>query len=355
MADANALFKIITSSVAAILLFSGFAIIFKQYIQKKYRPSLYLSIVWLGFALEAMFDTMRLGYLAEGEINDFFLSLSYLSLAPAFLAVLALVDSVSRDTIEPKRFAVLVFVLSINSILLFMPHDNSTTSPSYYIVISVGLVMSIASFIMYVRIYAGVPRDLKLAAKINLAGAFIVSFVYVVLNIFEMTIPSTFPPISRIFEATGAMIQAIIFSRYEQLFYVLPFKTQRLIVFNTRNGISIFSHDWSKGNQLIDEDLFSSMLQGMSMIINESIKKGNVQEIKMEQGVLLISHDATHPVASVLIASKSALVLNQGLAVFARKFVAKYEPSLTSNENVEDFKNATDLVRECFPFIPQFD
>ena len=75
----------------------------------------------------------------------------------------------------------------------------------------------------------------------------------------------------------------------------------------------------------------------------------------MENGVILISHDATHPVASVLIASKSSLVIHEGLASFARKFVERYENELDTLDASKIGQDAVELVKECFPFIPSFD
>jgi hypothetical protein len=359
MIDAGSEFKIITGCLAAAILFYGFVIIMKQYIVKHYRPSLYLAIAWLGFFIEALFASIRLFFPEDPELMLLFQKLSYAGLGPGFLGILAVGDSISRDAIESKRFAILIFVLGITTFMLFMPLDARTIMYPNIIVISIGVVISNMLLVLYIRIHRIVPSKLKRLAFINIIGAFLVSGLYVILRIAEIIMEKVnpeifFPPIARLIEAVGAVIQTSILSRYEQLFYVLPFKTQRLIVVGTRNGISLYTHDWLKSD-IIDEDLFSSILQGMSLIVNESLKKGKFQEIKMEKGVLLISHDATHPIACVLIASKSSQVLHDGLATFARKFVKKYEPYLNQPENLDIFHDASELVQECFPFIPQME
>ncbi len=91
------------------------------------------------------------------------------------------------------------------------------------------------------------------------------------------------------------------------------------------------------------------------MLVNESVRKGNVQEIKMEQGVLLIHQDNKHPVASVLVASKSSRVLRDGLAAFNHKFVDRFGQYLDKNVSIEVFSDAKKLVESCFAFIPVFD
>lgn len=355
MFDVYILSKFFFGQIAAWLLFVGFMIIFRQYLKKKYRPSLYLAIAWFGFFFEAFFGSISLAFESGSGFELILLKISYTSLIPGFLGVLAVIDSISRDNIDPKRFTVLVFVLGANSIVIWLPLDANFISIPYYIVISIGFVISIANLFLYVQIYRKVPPYLKRLAFFSVIGAFFVAILYVTVNILETVLGRNFPPISRLFEATGALIQACVFSKYVQLFYVLPFKAQKLIVFDTSKGLSLFTHEWSKPDKFIDEDLFTSILHGMSMIVNESLDKGNVQEIKLEQGVLLISHDSTHPVASVLIASKSSRVLRDGLADFSHKVVEKFESNINNMEFPDNSQEIVDdLVKSCFPFIPQF-
>jgi hypothetical protein len=353
MIDEGTWFRIITGCIAAGLLLAGFLIIFKQYIQKHYRPSLYLSIAWLGFFLEAFFSSIRLLF-EDVQTMLLLQKLSFIGLAPGFLGIMATGDSISRDGVEARRFSILVFVLGINTILLLLPLDEKTIMIPNIIVISIGVVISNSLLALYIRIYLNVPQQLKRLAFPNIVGAFLIAVLYVVLRIIEIALPNSIPPVARVVEAIGALIQAGIFSRFEQLFYVLPFKAQRLTVVGTKKGMSIFNFDWSKSD-IIDQDLFSSILHGMSMIMNESLKKGNFQEIKMEKGVIIINQDATHPVACVIIASKSSQVLQEGLTNFARKFARKFENQLDHFDNPSIVKEARELVNECFPFIPQFD
>ncbi len=352
--DLYSLFQTIAGAIAASMLAAGSMIVFKQFVKKKYRPSLYLSIAWLGFCLEALLATISLIAKANDEPDDFFLRLSYFCLAPGFLGVLAVVDYISRDGIEPRRFVIVVLILGLNTVILFLPFEEMVLSISYYIVIGLGLIISTYTFILYIKIYRSVPMYLKHSASMNLLGSFCVSVLYVITNILEVAFPGSFPPISRLFEAAGALIQTIAFAWHEQLFYILPFKAQRLIVYDTEKGISLFVHDWSREGQLIDEDLFSGILQGVSMLVNESIQKGHVQEIKMERGVLLINHDNIHPIAFVIIASKSSQVLNDGLATFRRIFVQRFESKFGEKERTDQFEAARELVTKCFPFVPQF-
>ncbi|MEX2680092.1 MAG: hypothetical protein Q6373_000700 [Candidatus Sigynarchaeota archaeon] len=346
--------QVVTGITATSMLAAGFVLIFKQFVEKRYRPSLYLSIAWLGFVFESLFDTLHVIAQINGESSVLLLRISYLSLAPGFLGFLAFVDSIYRDEIEAKRFAAVVFFLGITTILLFIPDDELALNISYNLVISLGLLLSIYAFILTIKIYRNVPASLKRAAGINVLGSINVSILYVVFNVFQVSLPGAFPPISRLFEAAGALIQTIVFAKNVQLFNILPFRIQRLIVYDTKNGFSLFVHDWFKEGNVIDENLLTGILHGISMIVNESIQKGNVQELKMERGVLLINHDNVHTLAFVIIASRSSLVLNQALAAFRRKFVERFGSNLDMKQSSNGYESAKNLVKESFPFIPQY-
>ena len=77
-------------------------------------------------------------------------------------------------------------------------------------------------------------------------------------------------------------------------------------------------------DNLIDHDLFSGMFQGISLILNEAVGKGNVREIVLDEGILLIKRSKKHPVACVLIVSKSSKSLRQALNAFSEKFFKEF-------------------------------
>ncbi len=353
MIEPQSALQIVTGLTAAGALFAGFAIIQRQYVLKHYQSSLYLAITWFGFFLEALFGSLSKLF-NDVLVGQMLLRLSYIALVPAFLGVLGLVDSLYREKIELRRFSVVLLVLGLNCVLLVTQPLSSTVPISYYILVTVGLVMSMASYVIYIRIYKHAPLGLKRSAKINLIGAFGVSFLYVIVNVLESTMPGAFPPISRIFEAGGALTQAMIFARHEQLFYILPFKTQRLLVLDSDSGIAVFSHDWSKKNPIISNEMLSGMLKGMSMIINEAVGKGKVLEFKLARGVLLICHDTSLPFTGILISSRPVKVLNQGLSLFVRRFAEQFKQNLSTGDARKPVGDPTSLVYDCFPFVPQY-
>jgi hypothetical protein len=348
--------RIIFGSLSAALQCVGFVYIFRNYLKKKYKPSLYMAIGWFCFMFEAGFYAIKYCFDVGSDLHNFFNLLENLSLLPGFLGMLALMDSVSRDAIDPRKFSIAMLALGADAMLfILLFNDPDLVVLPIIIMANIGLVVGLGWLYFCIMIYKNVPASLKRPALIVIVGALFVSVMYVVSNRYISGLSKYIPSIDRIFQAVGALLLAVIFAKYDQLCYVLPFKTQRIVTFGTTNGVSLFTYSWHTPETLIDEDLFSSMLQGVSMIVNESLKKGNVQEIKMEKGVLLINRDPKYPVASVLIASKSSRVLRDALTTFNRKFVEKFGQHLDKNESIEVFKGAKDLVDSCFSFIPVFE
>ncbi|NMC04877.1 MAG: hypothetical protein GYA24_06685 [Candidatus Lokiarchaeota archaeon] len=348
--------RIAFGTLSATLLGVGLICILRNYARKKYRASLYMGIGWSGFMLEAAFYAMKYFFLKESEPHLLFNLLENMSLVPGFLGMLALIDSVSRDAVDPRKFSAVMLVLGADAMMFILLFNNSSlVIVPTLIVISVGLVVGLAWLYFCIMIYKKVPASLKRPALVNVLGALLVSVLYVVTNKYVSGLSAIFPSLDRMLQSIGALLHAITFARHDPLYYVLPFKTQHLVTFDTRNGIALYRHSWHVPDRMIDEDLFSSVLQGMGVIIHEALKKGNLEEIKMENGYLLIRRHLDVPIASVLVTTKPSRVLRDALAAFNQQFVNKYSASLSKNVAIETFKAANSLVKACFSFIPDFD
>ena len=144
------------------------------------------------------------------------------------------------------------------------------------------------------------------------------------------------------------------FIREPRLAYILPFKAERLLVLETIGGIPLYSHTWDTGSNLIDEDLFSGMIQGVSVIVRESINKGDVQEIKIAEAILLMKRDENHPVICVLVANKASKFLRDALDGFAKQFFKMFSKGFNNPTLVSQFYGASKLVEQFFPFVPKY-
>ena len=100
------------------------------------------------------------------------------------------------------------------------------------------------------------------------------------------------------------------------------------------------------------EDLFSGMLQGVSLIIKEAVGKGDINEIRMDNAAILIQRSHQYDVASILVTTKISKALRRGLHAFMQQFESTFTDQLRRPGEVSQFRKATPLVEASFPFVP---
>ncbi|MHA1731906.1 MAG: hypothetical protein ACTSU5_08175 [Promethearchaeota archaeon] len=153
----------------------------------------------------------------------------------------------------------------------------------------------------------------------------------------------------------GAFLTSAAFVLEPKLAFVLPFRAAHLAVIDDHTGIPVFTYTWGRGASGFDGDLFSGMMHGVSMIVGESVKRGELEEIVMTRAVLIVQHSDDYPASCVLVASNSSKVLRNTLRDFTRHFFAEYGPHLKTPNNLTPFRGAVRLVREYFPFVPEYE
>jgi hypothetical protein len=98
------------------------------------------------------------------------------------------------------------------------------------------------------------------------------------------------------------------------------------------------------------------MMQGISAILGESLKKGNVNEIILDKAHLLIEHTSENEeTACILVATKSTIGLRTALSKFIYLFVNEFDPILADVNETRQFDRASVLVDKCFPFVPEYE
>ena len=158
--------------------------------------------------------------------------------------------------------------------------------------------------------------------------------------------------ISELSFALGILLITGTFLYQPGLLFILPFKTSRLGVFNEK-GVPLFSHQWiSTEDDPISELYFTEMQEGVSTILSESLKQGNVREIHLEKSILIINRHKNF--SFVLLTAQTSKLLITALNTFSEKFVTKFEELLAKSVFIdpEDHATASTIVSECFPFLP---
>jgi hypothetical protein len=200
------------------------------------------------------------------------------------------------------------------------------------------------------RIYIKAPPSLKRNASLVLSGVFLFTLVSSILTLIGRNTP--YKGIHLLTESAGLLIVTLGWYRNPRLTYILPFKAIRLNVIDGKSGIPLFNYVWNKSEDIQDEMLYAGMLQGISLIVKESINRGEVQEIKLENGVLLVQREQVNKTIVVLLSTRSSKYLRECLSKFLFRFCIRFQTELTESTIVENFLPAREIVEDVFNFLP---
>jgi len=97
------------------------------------------------------------------------------------------------------------------------------------------------------------------------------------------------------------------------------------------------------------------MIQGITGILKESLKRGDVQEIRMADAIIIAYRNPDYPVAFILVATRPTRSLRDSLKLFSEQFCSKFHTYFANPTKEEQFSGAEDLVTACFPHVPVYD
>ncbi|MHA1732292.1 MAG: hypothetical protein ACTSU5_10125 [Promethearchaeota archaeon] len=347
--------------VATIPEFVATCISLAWFVRLKYRHFLYMFVTWLFLALGNLL--IALSYLL---LDVELYRVGILASVPLLFSIMVMVDSISRDGVDPKK----LFLVTVTSSLMFaFAFEEGTVTLHESLLGEVGPTMlgrfSVAGSVVFLlaglmwlyymaKVDAGAPAELKGQAHINLVGAclagpgsiaaFATGFVWVV------------PGTDYLLIGIGALLTAYSFGRQPKLGYVLQFKVYRLIAIDRTASIPLFTHTWY-AEGLGDETLFTGAFQSICAIFDETLGRGLVQEVKFESGILILQSVEDFPVAFILITSKSTPVLRNALKQFAIEFAKRFSGVVKGGlaNEIGQFGVAVDIVGDAFPFVVQYD
>ena len=310
-------------------------------------------------------------------ISTFLLALSYLYLdtplyrlalladAPITFSIMLLVDSISRQSIDPKKLLIVTIVSTCLVVFSFDPtaviinkdffgESTPALSGRFDLAGSALFLLSGLFWLYYMaKIYLNAPVTIKRDSLINLLGAIIAGpgAALAFASGFVWILPGT----DYVCISIGALTCAYAFTKQPKLGYVLPFKVYRLMTINTTSGLALYTYEWDKENPL-DNQLFSAALFGISSILNESLGRGIIREIQFEQGILILQQLPDYPVFFVLIANESRPILKSALNLFSKGFSNKYSAELVEqNLELSKYQESDQIVQNTFPFVVDYN
>ncbi|MFX1511776.1 MAG: hypothetical protein ACFFCQ_04255 [Promethearchaeota archaeon] len=353
--------EVIVGFVSLIPVSIGLLLTAYHFWIEKNRSLLFLMLSWFCLTIWILFEVLSYLFL------DKFLFRTHNNvLIPLAIFIALLSDSISRDSIEPIKIA----VISVVSVLLFifslepdsviidqfrngdetfaMTGDLRIAASTQALIIGLTLVYYMG------KIHLNSPKNLKFYSSLNLAGASLMGIVSSIFVALELTME--IPGVTLATISIGSLFISIAFISQPKLAFVLPFRAMKLTVVEINSGIPLYTHSWSKKVELIDDTVFSGMISGLSSFINIALGKGNVREIHLDQAILLLERIGQFPVAFVLFASKSSPSLRNALNLFAERFTKEFSQHYSAKiVDADKYKTAADLVLSCFPFVPDWD
>src|SRR5271157_1457815 len=307
---------------------------FVNYAKQKHRSFIF-------FAVNCLFSSAAFFVYAIAQlVGDLSIAATY---APMFgvgtgVAIVFFVDAFSRDTIDPVKLVILTACST-----------GAVVFQNYFFLIGLQVFSMVIWLYYSIQIHIHAPAYAKAQSRLNLVGVAIfimgslwgsLSYAAVLLTPGDLlsTLMTNIPwylimGVSYILIVIAIMQMPIIVS-------ILPFTAMQVSVIDTVKGIALFTHNWVKRDELLDEDLFSSMLSGIAMILNEGMKQGDVREIELDNAKLILKQNEQHHVAFALVASKSTKSLRTSLSSFADNFIEQFSKHFGNQIDTSQFQPA---------------
>jgi len=335
-------------------------IVLKQYFKKKYLHYFILTQISLFMALFIIFNALSYLFLSP----NLFRICVYVLDADVFFAII-LVDLIRSESIDPIKISIASVLITAS---VFFSLDPNAIIVDYFPNGELGVfqsgILPIVNTFVYLyagglaifytaKIFWNTPEKLKVFSGLYLLGMLIIGIGGVIT--FALRLPLVIPAIHSVIYATMAIVTAIPLTFKPELAFILPFKATKLTIMETKGGIPIFSYSWSKRHPFIEEDLYTGILHGFGLVLNEALQKGNIREIHLDNAILITRRSEQYPIVCVLVATKSTRTLRYALNSFMERFCSEYSQYFEKLSNIDPFQSASNLVNDRFSFIPVYD
>jgi hypothetical protein len=353
MVSPENLLLIVSTSIAGSFTLIG-GIITLLYAKKRKNRIIYLfSANWFFQAAQWYLIGM-----AHFTYSTILMAMAYIPQCIGVLCVFVFIELIEEERVHPVKISILTLIITLYLVFTFLP-GSMEIIPDYGVhIIGACRIFQIIFLLYYMFIYfdwsyktwKNAPLDMRGLANQLLIGSIIFSFVSLIFYMIG-SILRTFNAITFIVHNAGAFITIIVIRKEPKIIHVLPFKAYRLVVFETKGGIGLFSHDWADIKE-VEKGFFSMMFQAVGSVLNEILNKGNVRDIHLDEAVLLVQHDKNYPIASVLITSKSSKSLRDSLKNFHDQFISQFSTHFDAFHNLNKFRDAQKIVKQVFGYVP---
>ncbi|MFX0101300.1 MAG: hypothetical protein ACFFCS_17130 [Candidatus Hodarchaeota archaeon] len=353
---------------ASVILGFNFILMIREFYRDKFKKNLFMALGYL-FGVSWSF----LGALSHLFMSKLFFQVAVWSIGGMAFFVTFSLDFLASESIDARKVIVISFLFSGSIFSSFEKNSvievtyptgehGLNWSGTFEITGSlVALVFLLFVFYYYLQIFRKSPQNLKKYSALLLLGGFffMLSPVFATVPIAPDGKPlhNIIPGVFALVISIGGSIVSVVFVKQPTLAFILPFKAHRLTIIDNDAGIAIFSHTWSTGRDMMNEELYSGMLQGIGAIMKEAIKRGDIRQIETDQACILLEHDKQFPITCAIVATNPSPSLKSALVSFITRFIQEYSGFFSDDRAIHEisrFKDASNLVKECFYFIPEY-
>jgi len=350
------LLLVLSTLITGTLVAIGGTITFIYAFKNKNRLIFLFSAMWLMYAVFWFMDAAA-HYLYS-------IPLMALAIVPQLIGVpciIIFIELSTKEHVSPVKFSILMIIEALVFLVTFYVPNNWEIIPGYGIhnkgILRIVQIIYLFYFMIFYVLWSfqtwrKAPADLKRLTSYLLFGSTIFSIVTGVLYAIGSLI-KVFNAIGFFVNGIGAFITILVILKDPRIIYILPFKAYRILVVDTIASVALFKYDWAKAGE-VEENIFTMMIQAIGSVLDDILKKGDVQEIQMDRAVILINHNNENSIASVLIASKSSKSLRYGLKRFNEEFVTQFQKTLEDSRKVSDFVEGSKIVEQVFGFVPSY-
>lgn len=351
--------------LALIYMIISVMLLIYNYLKNKHIHMLYLLLAWLSYLINHVFNIIlslypnieRQLFMLLGFIDNFFL-------INAAIFIVLFGESISRKIPSNKILIWLSLFIGfysyssyLNYIIfnpIIIPADvhllnfHAQVSSFLILLITSGLLLAYYLF----KIYRVAPFKLKKYTFLSFIGGILFGIVTPILVIINFILDQD-SGLSILLGSIGMLtIVTTVFIKNPKLAFILPFKVMRLSVVNSGSGTLLFSHNWKSGKEIKDDDIVSMMFQGIITILKESLGKGDLQELNLENAVVIAQKSIQFPIVYILIATSTSKSLRNGLNSFIKHFELKFFNMIENAIDLSVFSSASKIVLQSFSFLP---
>ena len=336
---------------AIFFIIAGFLLLF-QYFKTKNKLLLIFSVAWILWGFSYSLDA-----LADWYYNPIFTQLSYIPQSISVLLLTIFFNLLKKDNFNIGQH-IFSIILGLAHVISGWLPNSIEIIPEYGIHVIgtsriVQIIMLLYIMTMFIswnyQIIKATPPNLKGSTKLLTIGVFIQNVVTFIMYIIG-TFSDYFGATVFMVQSLGALFVVIVLIKEPKLLYILPFTAYKFIITCNKDGEKLYEFNWSESNT--NSVILSKLLTGMKQITTNVLTIGDIQQIKLKNGYLMINYRDKFSIG--VTASKTSTYLIQCMNNFAIDFennVKNYDLPLTDNK--ESIKEIADsMISKYFANIP---